>query len=115
MKAFIRAMKALSDPNRVKIIKMLQGREMCVCEIYAALALAQPTVSKHLKVLEDVDLVTGRKEGLWVYYRLCESPTNEYSQAMLAAMPAWLNEDKDVSQLLTRLPTIHRQTIVKKA
>jgi ArsR family transcriptional regulator len=46
-------MKALSDPNRVKIIKMLQQKVLCVCEMRAALNIAQPTVSKHLKLLED--------------------------------------------------------------
>ena len=49
MKEFIKVMKALSDPNRVKLLKLLQKREMCVCEIQAALGIAQPTVSKHLK------------------------------------------------------------------
>jgi ArsR family transcriptional regulator len=57
MKAFIRVMKALSDPNRVKIMKMLEAKELCVCEITAILGLAQSTVSKHLKILEDADLV----------------------------------------------------------
>ena len=52
-------MKALSDPNRVKIMKMLQNRPLCVCEIKEALGVAQSTASKHLKILEDagVDIV----------------------------------------------------------
>jgi len=53
MKAFIKVMKALSDPNRVKIIKMLQHKIMCVCEMQKALNVSQPAVSKHLKLLED--------------------------------------------------------------
>ena len=61
MKEFIKVMKALSDPNRVKLLKLIQQREMCVCEIQAALEIAQPTVSKHLKVLEDAGLVEPRK------------------------------------------------------
>ena len=67
MKELIRVMKALSDPNRVKILKLLQHRPgMCVCEIQALLEIAQPTVSKHLKALEDAGLVDHRKDGLWV-------------------------------------------------
>ena len=58
MRDFVRVMKALSDPNRIAIMKMLQHQDMCVCEIQAALKIAQPTASKHLKVLEDADLVT---------------------------------------------------------
>ena len=53
MKEFTRVMKALSDPNRVKIVKLLERRSLCVCELQAALGIAQPTVSSHLKVLED--------------------------------------------------------------
>jgi ArsR family transcriptional regulator, arsenate/arsenite/antimonite-responsive transcriptional repressor len=51
MKEFIRVMKALSDPNRVKIIKLLQRRTLCVCEIKEALGLAQSSSNKHLKIL----------------------------------------------------------------
>ena len=58
MKKFIKVMKALSDPNRVKMVKLLQHKEMCVCEIQAALGLAQSTVSKHLKILEEAGLTT---------------------------------------------------------
>jgi DNA-binding transcriptional ArsR family regulator len=56
MKSFIKIMKALSDSNRVKIIKLLQHKTMCVCELQAALNIAQPTVSKHLKILEDAHI-----------------------------------------------------------
>jgi DNA-binding transcriptional ArsR family regulator len=68
MKEFIKVMKALSDPNRVKLVKMLQKRTMCVCEVQASLGIAQPTVSKHLKILEGAGLVDRKKEGLWVNY-----------------------------------------------
>ena len=64
MKDFIRVMKALSDPNRIKIVKMLQHRLMCVCEIKEALGIAQPSASKHLKILEEAGLVDFKKEGL---------------------------------------------------
>ena len=64
MKEFVKVMKALSDPNRVKIIKMLHLKSLCVCEIQAGLGIAQPTVSNNLKVLEDAGLVIYRKSGL---------------------------------------------------
>jgi len=50
MKDFIKVMKALSDPNRVKIVKILQHKMMCVCEIQEALQVAQSSVSKHLRI-----------------------------------------------------------------
>ncbi|NDY74639.1 hypothetical protein DO021_22450 [Desulfobacter hydrogenophilus] len=66
MKTFIKVMKALSDPNRVKMVKILQKRPFCVCEIQQLLGIAQSTTSKHLKILEDADLVKSFKDGLWV-------------------------------------------------
>ena len=72
MKEFIKVMKAMSDPNRVKLLKLLQKREMCVCEIQASLGIAQPTVSKHLKSLENAGLVKRKKDGLWVNYSLTD-------------------------------------------
>ncbi len=62
--------KALGDPMRLEIIKMLVGKEMCVCDIMSALPVSQPTISHHLKMLKYAGLVSDRKDGKWVYYRL---------------------------------------------
>jgi len=114
MKDFIRVMKALSDPNRVKIVKMLQHKMMCVCEMRAALGIAQPTVSKHLKVLEDAGLVGFRKDGLWVNYRLANGNDNPYATALLDRLQQWLQEDPEVVRLQDRLPGIRREDICKR-
>lgn len=62
--------KALSDRTRLKILKLLDIREMCVCEIMVALNLTQPTASHHLGILEAAGLVKDRREGKWVFYSL---------------------------------------------
>ncbi|MCJ8501350.1 ArsR/SmtB family transcription factor [Desulfatitalea alkaliphila] len=111
MKAFIKVMKALSDPNRVKMVKLLQRRELCVCEMREALDLAQSTASKHLRVLEEAGLVTFRKEGLWVNYRPADGRENLYAASMLAHLSDWLETDEAVAALLDRLPDIRRETI----
>ncbi len=111
MREFIRVMKALSDPNRVKIIKVLQRRVMCVCEITVALGLAQSTASKHLKLLEEAGLIRSFKEGLWVNYQLAEHAANPYVTSILENMRHWLESDDDVSALVKRLPGIHREDI----
>ena len=111
MKAFIKVMKALSDPNRVKIIKMLERRVMCVCEIQAALGLAQSSVSKHLKILDEADLITYSKDGLWVNYRLADGSKNPYIASMLGNLRHWLEDDIEVTKLIERLPEIKRETI----
>ena len=111
MREFLKVMKALSDPNRVKIIKMLQHRVMCVCEIQAALSLAQSTASKHLQVLEDAGLISYSKEGLWVNYRLSDGSANPYAASMLGNLRHWLEEDGDVATLVARLPEIRREDV----
>ena len=65
-----RLFKALADTTRLKIMVLLDIREMCVCEIMVALDLTQPTASHHLGILEAVDLVEDRREGKWVFYSL---------------------------------------------
>ncbi len=65
-----RLFKALADKTRLKILLLLDIREMCVCEIMVALNLTQPTASHHLGILESVGLVKDRREGKWVFYNL---------------------------------------------
>jgi ArsR family transcriptional regulator len=62
--------KALADTTRLRILALLVGGEVCVCEIHGALKLPQPTVSRHLAYLRRSGLVVTRREGLWVHYRL---------------------------------------------
>ncbi|MBW1925350.1 MAG: winged helix-turn-helix transcriptional regulator [Deltaproteobacteria bacterium] len=106
-------MKALSDPNRVKIVKMLQHRTMCVCELKEALGIAQPTVSKHLKVLEEAGLVDFSKEGLWVNYRLSDGSSSPYAASLLGNLRHWLEADEEVLDLVRRLPMIRREEICR--
>ena len=102
MKEFIKVMKALSDPNRVKLLKLLQKKEMCVCEIQAALGIAQPTVSKHLKSLENAGLVKRRKEGLWVNYSLSDGGRSPYVASLLGNLKHWLEDDPEIRDLFDR-------------
>lgn len=111
MKDFIRIMKALSDPGRVKIVKILQTKELCVCELTAVLGLAQPTVSKHLKILEDAGLVEQRKEGPWVNYKIIQGDTSEYATAMLKHLKGWLSGDAGVREALQIANTVDRGRI----
>ncbi|MDH3393331.1 MAG: metalloregulator ArsR/SmtB family transcription factor [Desulfobulbaceae bacterium] len=107
--SFIKVMKALSDPSRVKVVKALEVRELCVCELREVIGLAQPTVSKHLRVLEEAGLIASRKEGQWVHYRL--SPTSIYAETLLENLSGWLEHDPAVQKLLAQLPTIDRHVL----
>lgn len=114
MKQFIKVMKALSDPNRVKMIKILQSRPLCVCEIKETLGIAQSTASKHLKLLEDAGLVRSFKDGLWVNYSLADGSDSPYSANMIGNLKHWLNDETDVKNLNQILPGINRENIVRK-
>jgi len=114
VKAFVKVMKALSDPNRIKIIKMLQHKTMCVCEIQEALQVAQPTVSKHLKLLEDAGLVTFQKDGIWVNYYLTDGSSTPYAASFLGNLRHWLEDEPEIAELVEKLPTIRRENICKK-
>lgn len=71
-----RIFKALSDPNRIKIIDMLSCGEKCACEILESFNFTQPTLSHHMKVLIECELVISRKEGIWNYYKLNNTNCN---------------------------------------
>jgi ArsR family transcriptional regulator, arsenate/arsenite/antimonite-responsive transcriptional repressor len=115
MRAFIKIMKALSDPNRVKILKLLQHKnDMCVCELKSLLHIAQPTVSKHLRVLEEAGLVEYRKKGLWVNYSLVNGSSNPYAAGILRELRTWLEDQPELSEILKKAPFVSREQICRK-
>ena len=101
-------MKAAADPNRVRILKMLQGGELCVCQIVAALNLPGSTVSKHLSLLHAAGLVEERKVGRWVHFRLAEAAVNAYAGPLLALLGGWLQRDATVKADAERVKRIRK-------
>ena len=97
---FVLVAKAVADPTRARILKMLEPGELCVCDITAGLDLAQSTVSKHLGILRNAGLIVGRKVGLWVYYRLETAPINPHNLAFLRL----------TAENLTDVPEVRRST-----
>jgi arsenate reductase/ArsR family transcriptional regulator len=86
--------KALAHPARLRILAMLRGGELCVCQITAVLGLATSTVSAHLSELRRAGLVAERKAGRWVHYRLASEGTAE---ATLATLWLVLQEDPQIA------------------
>jgi len=96
MKNHLKVFKALSDKNRLRIMKMLEARAMCVCEITAVLNLAPSTVSKHLSLLHEAELIEDRKEGKWVNYSLpSKSPIPVVSE-MLKILRRSLRDNHEI-------------------
>lgn len=73
MKELVTIFKALSDETRLRILKLLEHGELCVCDIVAALDMIQPKVSFHLNVLKEAGLLRDRKDGRWIHYSLNDS------------------------------------------
>lgn len=62
--------KAFCDENRIKILKLLKGGEQCACRLLDELNISQPTLSHHMKILCDAEIVESRKEGKWMHYSI---------------------------------------------
>ena len=77
--------KAMADQTRLRILALLAGGEVCVCDIHETLGIPQPRASRHLAYLRRTGLVLDRKEGLWVYYRLAD-PDDPVLQTLLSAV-----------------------------
>lgn len=92
------ASKAAADPTRVRILKILEGGEMCACQIIAILTLGQSTVSKHLFLLRAAGLIKDRRERKWVHYSLDRGSNSAYASRMLRNLRGWLNDDPVIAE-----------------
>ena len=90
--------KAIADPSRVRILKLLEQGELCVCQITTVVDLSPATVSKHLAALKTAGLVQQRRDGKWVYYRLAERDFNAYARSFLDLVGASLKEDPTTAE-----------------
>ena len=90
--------KAIADSNRVRILKLLENGELCVCQITTVLDMATSTISKHLTELKKCGLVQQRRDGKWVYYRLETRQMNPYAPALLALLHPLLNDDPTIAE-----------------
>ncbi len=98
LETFETVARAVADPSRVRILKLLEGSELCVCEITTVLGLAPATVSKHLAALKAAGLLQQRRDGKWVYYRLAERELNAYAPRFLALLATSLDGDPTMAE-----------------
>ena len=98
MKKTTKLFKALSDETRLRILKMLEGRPLCVCEIQYVLKGSQPNVSHHLKTLSEAGLVESERDGLWISYRIAKTAETPLHTALLSLLRRSLKEDDRVKK-----------------
>lgn len=103
--------KSLSDPNRLRILMMLKEKQLCVCEIVAILALANSTVSKHLSILRNANLIMDEKSGRWVNYRLAEPSESKDIELVLAQLDRQLEYEEQIALDKEKLRGVDRYII----
>jgi ArsR family transcriptional regulator len=109
-------LKACADQTRLRLLNLLAGEdEVCVCHLVEVLGTNQPKVSRHLAYLKRAGLVSDRKEGLWVYYRLSSSLT-EHAKRLIECLNACCAEAPEMQREILKLRQVKSaQPIVKLA
>ena len=100
MHDFELAMKAVGDPTRTRILKLLEGGGLCVCQVQAVLGLAPSTVSKHLAVLKVAGLVADRRDAKWIEYSLIDESRNPHARPVLHLLRG--THDRDATVIAER-------------
>ena len=103
--------KALSDPNRIRILKLLEVQPLCVCEITWILGLAASTVSKHLSILKEAGFIFDHKDNKWVNYYLNVTNRSKYVSEIMPLIKKWLSDDKIIKKDRNRMEFADRTKI----
>lgn len=106
--------KALSDPNRLRILKMLQIKPLCVCEISSVLSLANSTVSQHLSILKDEGFLLEERDGKWVDYRIHPSPRDPRIVSIITTLDFWIADDITLRQDKEKVLVVDRNQVCGK-
>ncbi len=113
MRDLVCVFKAVADKNRMRILKMLEKKDMCVCELAAVLEIKQPSVSKHLSILKTAGLIQDKRNSQWIDYSLCSEKINKYSPVIQAAIKNWLNDDPVVKSDRQKSKKLCRQEVCR--
>jgi ArsR family transcriptional regulator len=106
--------KALSDKSRLRILKMLQKKSLCVCEITEILQLATSTVSNHLSILKETGLIIDEKDKKWINYRIVANPSEPAIASALMSLNLLLEDDEMVKKDKEKLKIVDREILCAK-
>lgn len=113
MKKLEKVIKACSDDNRIRILKLLEKKKLCVCELAFVLGITQPSVSRHLKKLLNAGLIKTEKDSFWTNYFL--APDNKYAEELCGLVKKWLNDDKVIKHDLLKVKKADREKLCCKS
>lgn len=108
MQDFVKALKALSDETRLRILNLILVRECCVCEMMQALNISETRASRNLRLLCDAGLLQRRKEGLWVLYSVNHEDAPAYIPELIEAVKKGLTGNKIAAQDREHLKNVER-------
>ena len=98
MRNLLNIFKALSDETRVRILKLLEGGELCICKIMEVLDMKQSRVSRHMGILKNAGLVKDRRDGKWVHYSLNPKPEDFSHKEIISLLEKCLKDYAVVAQ-----------------
>ncbi|MGC1298762.1 MAG: metalloregulator ArsR/SmtB family transcription factor [Alloacidobacterium sp.] len=98
----VRLFAALADPTRLRLLNLMNGREVCVCYFVEILNQGQPKISRHLAYLRRAGIVEARREGKWMHYRI-ERPNDTRAASILDATLKSFETDRKMQADLARL------------
>ncbi len=104
-------LKALNEPNRIRILMMLLKKPLCVCEITSILKLNTSTVSNHLSSLRNAGFIEDEKDGKWINYRIIKNPENQMVRDILKLIPDWFSTDETIKNDLQQIHQVDRYQI----
>ena len=114
MRELVKVFKAVADKNRIRILKMLQHKKMCVCELSAVLGITRPSVSRHLSLMKEAGLVEDERNSPWIDYRLCEEKINHYAPIIQSYLKDWINDDPKIKEDIKKIKTLNREELCSK-
>ena len=103
MHQLIKAIEALSDETRLRMVNLLLQRECCACEVMQVLNIYQIRAARNLSMLCDAGFLKLRKEGLWAYYSIDKTLLEAYLLSLVEATEAGLQDNPLAFQDLVRL------------
>lgn len=110
MKKFENTLKALADGKRIRILKLLSERKLCVCEIATIIGVSQPAISKHLKKLKIAGLINSEQDGLWTNYYI-PIKVEPHARMLLRCVKKWLAGDPLIRRDLQQARNVDKEKL----
>ncbi len=112
MRKKIEVLKAVSEPNRIRILMLLKKKPLCVCEITSILKLNTSTISSHLSILKNAGFIVDEKEGKWINYKISEE-IDEYNSAILEVISDYFSDEPQLLIDSDEIENVNRYSLIQ--